>query len=69
VIELVFVHSTSGTSARQEPNGPAGPVHRLDLERPSVVDADADTGTSWTEIGRSLGMTKQSAWEKFSGED
>jgi hypothetical protein len=27
------------------------------------------TGKSWTEIGRSLGMSKQAAWEKFSGED
>jgi hypothetical protein len=26
-------------------------------------------GKSWTEIGRALGMTKQSAWERFSGED
>jgi hypothetical protein len=27
------------------------------------------SGKTWTEIGRALGMTKQSAWEKFSGED
>ena len=26
-------------------------------------------GKSWTLIGQALGMTKQSAWEKFSGED
>jgi hypothetical protein len=26
-------------------------------------------GKSWTEIGQALGMTKQSAWERFSGED
>ena len=26
-------------------------------------------GKSWTEIGLALGMTKQSAWEKYSGED
>ena len=26
-------------------------------------------GKSWTQIGQALGMTKQSAWEKFSGED
>jgi len=26
-------------------------------------------GCSWTEIGRALGTTKQSAWERFSGEE
>src|SRR5262245_26020793 len=26
-------------------------------------------GKSWTEIGQALGTTKQSAWERFSGED
>jgi hypothetical protein len=28
-----------------------------------------DAGKSWTQIGQALGMTKQSAWERFSGED
>ena len=27
------------------------------------------SGKSWTEIGQALGITKQSAWEKYSGED
>ena len=26
-------------------------------------------GKTWTQIGQTLGMTKQSAWERFSGED
>jgi ATP-dependent Clp protease ATP-binding subunit ClpX len=26
-------------------------------------------GITWTRIGASLGMTRQSAWERFSGED
>jgi hypothetical protein len=26
-------------------------------------------GISWTRIGYALGMTRQSAWERFSGED
>lgn len=26
-------------------------------------------GVSWARIGRSLGMARQSAWERFSGED
>jgi hypothetical protein len=27
------------------------------------------SGKSWTEVGQALGITKQSAWEKYSGED
>lgn len=27
------------------------------------------SGKSWTQIGQALGRTKQSTWEKFSGED
>ena len=26
-------------------------------------------GATWTRIGESLGMTRQSAWERFSGEE
>lgn len=26
-------------------------------------------GKTWTEIGRAFGMTKQAAWERFSGEE
>lgn len=26
-------------------------------------------GVTWTRIGQSLGMTRQSAWERFSGEE
>ena len=26
-------------------------------------------GVSWTRIGAALGVTKQAAWERFSGED
>jgi hypothetical protein len=26
-------------------------------------------GKTWTEIGQAFGMTKQAAWERFSGEE
>ena len=45
----------------------------------AVVQADAavhdhvavlrDRGISWTRIGEALGVSKQAAWERFSGED
>ena len=28
-----------------------------------------DRGISWTRIGKALGVSKQAAWERFSGED
>ena len=28
-----------------------------------------DRGVSWTRIGEALGVSKQAAWERFSGED
>ncbi len=28
-----------------------------------------ERGITWTRIGEALGMTRQSAWERFSGED
>jgi hypothetical protein len=34
-----------------------------------LVDHCRDAGKSWTQIGHALGITKQSAWERFSGED
>lgn len=34
-----------------------------------VVRELRSRGVSWAGIGDSLGMTKQSAWERFSGED
>jgi hypothetical protein len=38
------------------------------LTRESVKRA-RDAGASWTQIGDALGVTKQAAWERFSGED
>ncbi len=34
----------------------------------AVTEARA-RGITWTRIGASLGMTRQSAWERFSGEE
>jgi hypothetical protein len=34
-----------------------------------LVSFCRQAGKSWTQIGQALGMTKQSAWERFSGEN
>jgi len=38
----------------------------LDKLQEDLVRKARDAGRSWTEIGASLGITKQSAWERFS---
>jgi hypothetical protein len=34
-----------------------------------VVRVCRNSGKSWTQIGEVLGVSKQAAWERFSGED
>jgi hypothetical protein len=46
--------------------GALGAVNKL--IRQTVEDA-REQGCSWAEIGQALGMSKQSAWERFSGEE
>ena len=38
------------------------------LIRQTVEDARRQ-GCTWAEIGKALGISRQSAWERFSGED
>jgi ClpX C4-type zinc finger len=35
----------------------------------AVVRELRSRGAAWSRIGEALGMTRQSAWERFSGED
>ena len=46
--------------------GAAGAVDKL--IRQTVEDARRQ-GCTWAEIGQALGISKQSAWERFSGEE
>lgn len=41
----------------------------LESKLSEVVGILRERGCSWTQIGAALGITKQSAWERFSGED
>jgi hypothetical protein len=34
-----------------------------------TVAAARERGCTWAEIGHALGISKQSAWERFSGEE
>jgi hypothetical protein len=42
---------------------------RVDDKMTEVVGVCRTTGKSWTQIGQALGISKQAAWERFSGED
>jgi hypothetical protein len=42
---------------------------KVDDKIQELVAHCRSVGKSWTQIGQALGITKQSAWERFSGED
>jgi ATP-dependent Clp protease ATP-binding subunit ClpX len=48
-------------------------IHRshagVDRTVQRVVDTLREREVSWARIGEALGMTRQSAWERFSGEE
>lgn len=44
-------------------------VKQADAAVHDHVDILRGRGISWTRIGEALGVSKQAAWERFSGED
>ncbi|ONH32758.1 ClpX C4-type zinc finger protein [Pseudofrankia asymbiotica] len=44
-------------------------VTQADAAVHDYVDVLRRRGISWTRIGTALGVSKQAAWERFSGED
>jgi hypothetical protein len=44
-------------------------VPQIDAAMHDYVDTLRARGVSWTRIGAALGVSKQAAWERFSGED
>ena len=44
-------------------------VAQVDTALHNQVDMLRARGVSWTRIGEALGVSKQAAWERFSGED
>jgi hypothetical protein len=43
--------------------------HQVQVQLAEGVTAARARGITWTRIGGALGMTRQSAWERFSGEE
>lgn len=46
-----------------------GSHSRVDQSVGDIVRCLRGRGVSWARIGEALGMTRQSAWERFSGEE
>jgi len=44
-------------------------VAQVDAALHNQVDMLRARSVSWTRIGKALGVSKQAAWERFSGED
>jgi hypothetical protein len=44
-------------------------IHREQRELQQVVSTLRERGTTWAKIGEALGVSRQSAWERYSGED
>jgi hypothetical protein len=42
---------------------------KVDDKLQELVAYCRSKGKTWTQIGQALGMTKQAAWERFSGEE
>jgi hypothetical protein len=47
----------------------ANGAKKVDDKLQELVAHCRSTGKTWTQIGQALGMTKQAAWERFSGEE
>jgi len=47
----------------------AAAVSQAEQHLTAWVRTARERGITWTRIGEALGMTRQSAWERFSGED
>jgi hypothetical protein len=49
--------------------GVSGAIGDLQAKLGELVRQARTDGYTWTQIGAALGMSKQAAWERFSGED
>jgi hypothetical protein len=44
-------------------------AHQVETDLRSWVQELRRRGVTWEKIGKALGITRQSAWERFSGDE
>ena len=49
--------------------GLAGAIDQLESRIAEIVRYCRETGRSWSQIGEALSVSKQAAWERYSGEE
>ncbi len=47
----------------------AAAAHEVETKLTELARFCKAEGKTWTQVGEALGMSKQAAWERFSGED
>jgi ATP-dependent Clp protease ATP-binding subunit ClpX len=68
-IELHGLKEMSDAELLKALDGVAKMTRRVDARFKSTVDELRSRGSSWAKIGETLGISRQAAWERFSGED
>lgn len=63
------VHASGEADALVKAAGVSDAVENLSGHIGKLVRSARNQGSSWTQIGEALGISKQAAWERFSGEE
>ena len=58
-----------GSSPLAPAAGVSGAISDLEQKLAEFVRSARAQGSTWTDIGAALGVSKQAAWERFSGEE
>lgn len=71
-IEIALPRNLSAMTAEIDPLLPAyvvaNAIHSLEGQLAELVRLARSEGHSWAKIGQAVGVARQTAWEKYSGE-
>ena len=71
-IEIALPNDLTAMSAEIDPLLPAyvlaNAIHSLEAQLAELVRLARSEGHSWAKIGQAVGVARQTAWEKYSGE-
>ena len=71
-VEIALPKDLSAMTAEIDPLLPAyvvaNAIHSLEVQLAELVRLARSEGHSWAKIGQAVGVARQTAWEKYSGE-